>query len=142
MEFADSIPYSRDPRHPTVSWACRIQSSSSHHIPLASICLGLPSSTFPLCKFLSPVSADDLCMLYYSGHLSWRACKKGKSLCFNWAPCILDIGTRWMWVVSFTSRPLYPQGESTCLYVKCKSPTPIPILWSPCYRLNVNEIRL
>jgi len=28
------------------------------------------------------------------------------------APCILDLGTRWKAVVSFTPRPLYPQGES------------------------------
>jgi hypothetical protein len=27
------------------------------------------------------------------------------------APGILDLGTRWRWVVSFTSRPLYPQGK-------------------------------
>jgi len=27
-------------------------------------------------------------------------------------PCILDLGVRWRWVVSFTSRPLYPQGNS------------------------------
>jgi hypothetical protein len=25
---------------------------------------------------------------------------------------ILDLGTRWRWVVSFTPRPLYPQGKS------------------------------
>jgi len=23
-------------------------------------------------------------------------------------PCILNLGTRWRWVVSFTSQPLYP----------------------------------
>jgi hypothetical protein len=28
------------------------------------------------------------------------------------APRILDFGTRWRWVVSFTSRPLYPQGKN------------------------------
>jgi hypothetical protein len=28
------------------------------------------------------------------------------------APCILDLGTRWRWDVSFTPRPLYPQGKS------------------------------
>jgi hypothetical protein len=28
------------------------------------------------------------------------------------APRILDIGTRWRWVVSFTPWPLYPQGKS------------------------------
>jgi hypothetical protein len=27
---------------------------------------------------------------------------------------ILDIGTRWRWVVSFMPRPLYPQGKRTC----------------------------
>jgi hypothetical protein len=28
------------------------------------------------------------------------------------APHILDLGTRWRWVVSFTFRPLYPQGKN------------------------------
>jgi hypothetical protein len=28
------------------------------------------------------------------------------------APRILDLGTRWRWVASLTSRPLYPQGKS------------------------------
>jgi hypothetical protein len=28
------------------------------------------------------------------------------------APRILDSGPRWRWVVSFTPRPLYPQGKS------------------------------
>jgi hypothetical protein len=27
-------------------------------------------------------------------------------------PSILDLGTRWRWVISFTPRPLYPQGKS------------------------------
>jgi len=27
-------------------------------------------------------------------------------------PGILDVGTRWRWVVSLTSRPFYPQGEN------------------------------
>jgi hypothetical protein len=26
-------------------------------------------------------------------------------------PRIIDLGTRWKWVVSFTPRPLYPQGK-------------------------------
>jgi hypothetical protein len=47
------------------------------------------------------------------------------SLCFKWAPRhkdvlgsggivprILDFGTRWRWVVSFTTRPIYLQGKS------------------------------
>jgi len=28
------------------------------------------------------------------------------------APRILDIGTRWRWVVSFRPRPLHPQGKN------------------------------
>jgi hypothetical protein len=28
------------------------------------------------------------------------------------APCIVDLGTRWREVVSFTPLPLYPQGKS------------------------------
>jgi hypothetical protein len=28
------------------------------------------------------------------------------------APRILDLGSRWRWVVSFTPRPLYSQGKS------------------------------
>jgi hypothetical protein len=28
------------------------------------------------------------------------------------APTILELGTRWRWVISFTPRPLYPQGRS------------------------------
>jgi hypothetical protein len=27
-------------------------------------------------------------------------------------PRILNLGIRWWWVVSFTSRPLYPRGEA------------------------------
>jgi len=27
-------------------------------------------------------------------------------------PRILELGTRWKWVVRFTLRPLYPQGKS------------------------------
>jgi hypothetical protein len=28
------------------------------------------------------------------------------------APCILNLGTRWRWMVSFTPRPLYPREKS------------------------------
>jgi hypothetical protein len=30
------------------------------------------------------------------------------------APRILVLGTRWRWVVSFTPRPLYPEGKRPC----------------------------
>jgi hypothetical protein len=28
------------------------------------------------------------------------------------APRIIDLGTRWRWVVSFATQPLYPQGKN------------------------------
>jgi hypothetical protein len=53
------------------------------------------------------------------------AFKVKMSPCFNWAPrhegvlgaevqlhAFSDLGTRWRWVVSFMSQPLYPQGKS------------------------------
>jgi hypothetical protein len=55
-------------------------------------------------------------------HLQSKGKVKVKSLCFNWAQRhegilggggialhILDLVTRWRWVVSFTPGPLYPQ---------------------------------
>jgi hypothetical protein len=67
---------------------------------------------------------------------------KGKAvLCFNWAPChegvlgsggtaprILDLGTRWRWVVSFTPRPLYRQGKSTWYPLDKRLGVPLIIL--------------
>jgi hypothetical protein len=70
--------------------------------------------------------------LFFSDHnVAWfchMSLTSGElSLYFNWAPRdegvlgewgiappILDLGTRWRWVVSFTPRPLYPQGKSPC----------------------------
>jgi hypothetical protein len=55
----------------------------------------------------------------------WIIKVKYLSLCFNWAPRhegvlgsggiaprILDLGTIWRWVVSFTPRPLYPKERA------------------------------
>jgi hypothetical protein len=60
-----------------------------------------------------------------AGTVNWMGVKIKLSLCLTkhhamktyWrsgciAPRILDIGSRWRWVVSFTPRPLYPQGKS------------------------------
>jgi hypothetical protein len=30
------------------------------------------------------------------------------------APCITYLGTKWRWMVSFTPRPIYTQGNSPC----------------------------
>jgi hypothetical protein len=49
--------------------------------------------------------------LYSPNTPSWR----GPRSCWGTggiAPSILDLGTRWKWVVRFTPRPLYPQGKS------------------------------
>jgi hypothetical protein len=32
------------------------------------------------------------------------------------APCILDLGTRWRWVISFTFGPLYPRERYPCTH--------------------------
>jgi hypothetical protein len=55
----------------------------------------------------------------------WYLSKVKLSLCFNWkschedvlgnggvAPHILDLGSRWRWVVSFTPRPLNPRERA------------------------------
>jgi hypothetical protein len=36
------------------------------------------------------------------------------------APCNLNLGTRWRWVVSFTPRPLYPWGKSPWYPFNCR----------------------
>jgi len=60
-------------------------------------------------------------------------------------PHILGLGTRWRWVVSFTSRPLYPKGKNPWyplggwlgprtaldIMVKRKIPNPMPGLEPP-----------
>jgi hypothetical protein len=33
------------------------------------------------------------------------------------APLIRNLGTRWGWVVSFTRRPLYPQGKASVTHL-------------------------
>jgi hypothetical protein len=46
--------------------------------------------------------------LYLTKHHAMKACWGSGRI----APHILDLGTRLRWVVSFTTRPLYPQGKS------------------------------
>jgi hypothetical protein len=47
-----------------------------------------------------------LCFLF------WRSTRhKGVLGSGGIAPCILDLGTRWRWVVSFTTQSLYSQGK-------------------------------
>jgi hypothetical protein len=45
--------------------------------------------------------------------LNWERRHKGVLGSGGIAPRILDLGTRWRWMVSFTPRPLYSQGNSS-----------------------------
>jgi hypothetical protein len=56
-------------------------------------------------------------MLYYQGKVDLCQClTKHHTMKTYWgggiAPCILDLGTRRRWMVSFTPRPLYRRGKS------------------------------
>jgi hypothetical protein len=79
-------------------------------------CLELPFSLYSVHHF---VPYSRVCLIFVIK-------VKGKVVpVLNWAPRhedvsgsggiatrIPDLGTRWRWVVSFTLRPLYPQGKS------------------------------
>jgi hypothetical protein len=43
---------------------------------------------------------------------NWAQQHEGESGSVGIAPRVLDLGTRWRWVVSFTPWPLYTQGKS------------------------------
>jgi hypothetical protein len=43
---------------------------------------------------------------------NWTLCNEGVLGSGGIAPRILDFGSRWRWLVSFTPQPLYPQGKS------------------------------
>jgi hypothetical protein len=59
------------------------------------------------CRDSNPRSYSFPCV-FLTGHLALKVyCGSG-----GIAPRILDLGARWRWVVSFTLRPLYPQGKS------------------------------
>jgi hypothetical protein len=56
------------------------------------------------------VLVEDKCVpvLFLIEHHAMEAYWGSESI----APRIIDLGTRWRWVVSFTPRPFYPQGKS------------------------------
>jgi hypothetical protein len=78
-----------------------------------------PSGTIKCAEFLVQLN---YCQ-FFKDYVPWLKVKL--SLCFNRAPhhegvlgtggiapCILDLGTSWRTVVSFTPLPLYPQGKN------------------------------
>jgi hypothetical protein len=59
------------------------------------------------------------------------------------APCILDVGTRCRWMVSFTPRSLYPHGKSPWYPLDMRLVGPragldavVKKIPSPCWELN------
>jgi hypothetical protein len=62
--------------------------------------------------------------------------------CVWWSGCIdphfLDLGTSWRWVDSFTSRPLYPRGESPRYALDRRLGGPLKIL-CPLYLMTKTD---
>jgi hypothetical protein len=68
------------------------------------------------------------------------------------SPRILDLGTRWRWIVSFTARPRYPQGKSPLprthwrkLQIQLEEPcfSNSPLKNSvPCYPLQTERTKI
>jgi hypothetical protein len=77
------------------------------------ILVGKPEGTRPLGR---PIWKDNIRMVKVKIKLP-LCLTKHHAMKTYWgsggiAPRILDLGIRWRWVVSFTHRPLYPQGKS------------------------------
>jgi hypothetical protein len=53
-----------------------------------------------------------ICSSFRSRFVNFRKVKLKVKLFLCFFKPIVDFGTSWRWVVSFTSRPLYPQGKS------------------------------
>jgi hypothetical protein len=53
------------------------------------------------------------------------------------APCFLDLGTRWKWVVSFTPWPLYPSGKDPLVPTGQEAGWAPELLWTRWWRENV-----
>jgi hypothetical protein len=72
--------------------------------------------TIPVFKLAKKVHDSDSASIVIG---SWRPIREWK-----YSSVIIDLGTRWRWVVSFTPRPLYPWGNSpTCpLYRRLDGP--------------------
>jgi hypothetical protein len=62
---------------------------------------------YPFIAYKNPVQGKAIPVLSTEHH-SMKVCWGSG----HTAPWILDLGTRWRWVVSFTPRPLYPYGKS------------------------------
>jgi hypothetical protein len=87
---------------------CR-ERSHSWHWRLTGIWVSLESlsAVLPLrCSQPTQWKTSQLCTL--TEHHAMKVFRGSGGI----APLILDLGSRWRWRVSFTPRPLYPQGKS------------------------------
>jgi hypothetical protein len=83
---------------------------SSFHVPQSKHCMGFlspPYAHVPLSRLHFII-----CTIHGKGKgtvvpVIWAPCHKGVLGSGDTAPRILDLGTRWRWVISFTPRPLY-----------------------------------
>jgi hypothetical protein len=66
----------------------------------------LSVSSYSFCRTTESIQTCNLQLYNHIEH-------KGKVVPGSTASCILDFGTRWKWVFSFTLRLLYPQKNST-----------------------------
>jgi hypothetical protein len=76
---------------------------------------------------------EDIVKLFLCFFFNWVPRHEGLS--GGIAPRIPDVGSRWRWVVSFTSRPFYPQRKNPW----SSSPSPTE-RWEDNIRIDLKEI--
>jgi hypothetical protein len=90
----------------------------------SNLCVGLPSGlpTKILFALHAPHPSHPSWFKYHSDNVSYKVpvlLTEHRTMKTYWgsggiAPHILELSTRWRWVVTFTLRSLYPQGKSPC----------------------------
>jgi hypothetical protein len=79
-----------------MGWTCSLSGDARTSVPRVQC------KTPPLCK------GKSVPVLFLTEHHAMKAYWGSRGI----APPILDVSTRWGWMVSFTPRPLYHQGKS------------------------------
>jgi hypothetical protein len=92
--------------HKFASWLCCLRSSQYVHTWNAYITDILSTSQVTLLYILASLKLERLTLqsLDWLSTMPWSGSG-------DIAPCILNLNTRWRWVVKFTPRSLYPLGK-------------------------------
>jgi hypothetical protein len=98
----------RSPNYGFANWNVLPYMSMSLFSPSFRPMAGLKSRWNQLIFIADPVSSKVKLSLCLTKHHTLKAYWGSGGI----APRILDLGTRWRWVASFTPWPLYPQGKS------------------------------